>query len=354
MVTDTRYRTWEGYTVLESWGEPYWSNHQPLSIEDMENNHFQYDANSTDPRFGIYSHEVIDGFQQPYYTHRAGAGTNSGGCVVIGDRALSRPYTANFGLFDGIFSVDRSEACVVIGTEAAGAPNHTALLFDYAGAISQRSPQKCCIIGHRAMLQESTNVINYHDVVAIGPNAGMNSNGISSCVIIGRDCCTDLIGEPYDFVAIGNNITKPASAPYSSNWLNIGDRIQKMGSAYGVVLGLYTTGVGLGGGNGLYIIGDLLATGNVSAYSDINIKKNIKEISNPLHIINSINGVTYTLKRNNKKGVGVLAQEVEKVLPNAVRTDPEGLKYVSYNSIIGLMIAGVNELSARLIKLENA
>jgi hypothetical protein len=73
-----------------------------------------------------------------------------------------------------------------------------------------------------------------------------------------------------------------------------------------------------------------------------------------LHIINSINGVTYTLKRNNKKGVGVLAQEVEKVLPNAVRTDPEGLKYVSYNSIIGLMIAGVNELSARLIKLENA
>jgi hypothetical protein len=203
------------------------------------------------------------------------------------------------------------------------------------------------------MLQESTNVINYHDVVAIGPNAGMNSNGISSCVIIGRDCCKDLTGSPYNFVAIGNNITPPASAG-AGNWLNIGDRIQKTGNGYGVVLGYYPTGLGLGGGNGLYIIGDLLATGNVSAYSDINIKKNIKEISNPLHIINSINGVTYTLKRNNKKGVGVLAQEVEKVLPNAVRTDPEGLKYVSYNSIIGLMIAGVNELSARLIKLENA
>jgi len=68
--------------------------------------------------------------------------------------------------------------------------------------------------------------------------------------------------------------------------------------------------------------GNLIATGNITAYSDIKLKDNIEVIPNVLDKVQTLRGITYTRKdlKEDTKFTGVIAQEVEKVLPEAVLT----------------------------------
>ena len=91
--------------------------------------------------------------------------------------------------------------------------------------------------------------------------------------------------------------------------------------------------------------------------SDINLKTNVKSIQDPLEKVFQIRGVTFDWKSSHKSSAGVIAQEVEKVLPELV-TD-NGTKTVNYNGLIGLLIetvknqqAQIDELNSRLSKLE--
>lgn len=114
----------------------------------------------------------------------------------------------------------------------------------------------------------------------------------------------------------------------------------------------------------------LKCSGDIVAYatSDINHKENIVNISDPLDKIKMIGGYTYTWKSNapieeyrNTKDVGVIAQEIEKILPTIVRTNTiDGTKSVRYEKIIPLLIEGIkeqqiqiDELKEKIIKLEN-
>ena len=99
------------------------------------------------------------------------------------------------------------------------------------------------------------------------------------------------------------------------------------------------------------------ATGDVIAYStvtlsDINLKKNIESIKNPIDKINQINGVTYTWKDSDKNAAGLIAQEVESILPQSVikRTDFHGEEQLAldYNAVVGLLVEAVKDLDNRL------
>ena len=101
--------------------------------------------------------------------------------------------------------------------------------------------------------------------------------------------------------------------------------------------------------------GNLVATGNVTAYSDARLKDNIKPISNALTKLDKISGNTYTrndLEDTDKKYAGVIAQEVEAVLPEAVVEADDGTKAVDYNATIALLIEAVKELKAEVNKLK--
>lgn len=104
---------------------------------------------------------------------------------------------------------------------------------------------------------------------------------------------------------------------------------------------------------------------NVYNYSDARAKTNIQPLSAGLNIINSLNPVSYTFASNAKsteispfkiggdgKELGLLAQEVEKVLPNVVITDPDGNKLINYTALISVLIQAVNELDAKVKSLE--
>ena len=108
------------------------------------------------------------------------------------------------------------------------------------------------------------------------------------------------------------------------------------------------------------VSGDITATGDVVAYasSDERLKDNIQPIENPLEKINQISGNSFIWneeKQNIYKGkdYGVIAQEIEKVLPELVTDREDGYKAVKYDKIISLLIEGIKELSEEVTKLKN-
>ena len=102
--------------------------------------------------------------------------------------------------------------------------------------------------------------------------------------------------------------------------------------------------------------GDVIAESTTIA-SDEKLKENINLIDNPIEKIKQIRGVTFDWKRDGKKSAGVIAQDIEKILPEAVKEvhglkDDESYKTVNYNSLISILIESVKELTARVEELE--
>jgi len=97
---------------------------------------------------------------------------------------------------------------------------------------------------------------------------------------------------------------------------------------------------------------NLTASGNVNSASDSNLKEDIEVISGAVESLKQINGVNFTWKSSKEKSMGVIAQDVEKVFPDIVDTNDDGLKSVNYSGIIGALVEAVKELSARVEELE--
>ena len=122
---------------------------------------------------------------------------------------------------------------------------------------------------------------------------------------------------------------------------------------------------GSGGGTRmkLDVSGNLHCDGDVTAYStsvsDISMKDNVETIENATETVKQLRGVSYTWNKGHRKGlseIGVIAQEVEKILPDLVHDkellDGSPVKTVDYQKMIGLLIESNKELSDRLDKLE--
>jgi len=89
-----------------------------------------------------------------------------------------------------------------------------------------------------------------------------------------------------------------------------------------------------------------------NSLSDENKKKNIKTIDNALDTVNQLNGVEFDWKDNNVKSYGVIAQEIEKVLPDLVTMDDQGNKSVNYNGLFGFLINAIKEQQKQIDDLK--
>ena len=94
-------------------------------------------------------------------------------------------------------------------------------------------------------------------------------------------------------------------------------------------------------GNNLSGDGIVTATDFNSA-SDINLKGNIHQIKDPLERIIKINGVGFKWKETQESSMGVIAQDVEEVFPELVKSS-DGRKTVNYNGLVGALIEAVKE-----------
>tara|TARA_R110000850_G_scaffold218504_1_gene344096 strand:- start:326 stop:1288 length:963 start_codon:yes stop_codon:yes gene_type:complete len=114
--------------------------------------------------------------------------------------------------------------------------------------------------------------------------------------------------------------------------------------------------------------GEIRATNDVTAFysSDVALKENIVNIPNALEAVQKLNGVLFDWKKDyidqrggedgyfvRKKDVGVIAQEVEKVLPEAVAQRQDGVKAVKYDRLTCLLIEAVKVLNDKIEVLSN-
>lgn len=97
--------------------------------------------------------------------------------------------------------------------------------------------------------------------------------------------------------------------------------------------------------------GNFTATANISAYSDAKLKTNVRTIDDALALVEQLRGVYYERIDSGEEGIGVIAQEIRSVFPQAVHEN-DGTLAVSYGNLVGPLIEAVKILSARVKKLE--
>lgn len=101
---------------------------------------------------------------------------------------------------------------------------------------------------------------------------------------------------------------------------------------------------------GLNVVG-VITCSDLNSTSDENLKYGIRKIENSIDILNSISGVNFKWKSNDKPSIGVIAQEVERELPELVSNNGEN-KTVNYNGLIAVLIEAVKQQQTQINKLE--
>ena len=99
------------------------------------------------------------------------------------------------------------------------------------------------------------------------------------------------------------------------------------------------------------ITANTVTANDFNSLSDISYKKNVTSINNSVELIEKINPVMFNWKENDMKSYGVIAQELEKIMPELV-SQKEKTKYVNYIPLIALLLNGYKELLEKIEKLE--
>jgi len=197
--------------------------------------------------------------------------------------------------------------------------------------------------------------------VFVGYQAGYGNNG-SGNVFIGNKAGYNEAGS--NMLYITNNNTDPPliKGDFSASTLQIN------GNAGINVSGLTGYGLRVITPSGpteyfaLRVYGDISATGSVYSSSDENLKDNIQILEDPLARISRLKGVTFSWNESAPKGargknqIGVIAQDVEKVFPELVKKDEEGMLSVNYMGLIPVLIESVKvqQTEIELLREENA
>lgn len=169
------------------------------------------------------------------------------------------------------------------------------------------------------------------------------------------------VGDIYTYVDSSASTSYSNSIAYSSNASNLSTgtipagRLASVGNFQITSLGVGTAASGT--------TGEIRATNNITAYysSDISLKENIEQIVNPVWKVQNIRGVNFDWKDEivqarggedgyfvRKHDIGVIAQEVNEILPEAVAVRDDGILAVNYEKIIPLLIEAIKELKAEI------
>ena len=184
---------------------------------------------------------------------------------------------------------------------------------------------------------------------------------------------SEVSGTPSAFPTTWTTVTnKPATFPtnwtnvadkptvFASNWANVADKPSTFPTTWATVANKPATfppAAGTITGN-LTVTGVFVCNNDVTAFSDIRLKTNITQLTNALGKLDMINGYNFEYKdRAGEKQVGVIAQEVQTVLPEAVKLTERvfnGEKMLAVNEIkiVPLLIEAIKELKREVDKLK--
>lgn len=208
-------------------------------------------------------------------------------------------------------------------------------------------------VGNKAILARvspTTGIINYAEYATAA-----NLNGF----VMGSDDARvkgNIATDSLEFITNGSTrMTVLSSGNVGVNTTTPGTNFHVVGD---VLIQTGALGVGV---NPDPTDGRIDASNDIVAYSssDRRLKENITPIANALDKVKSLTGVEFDWKPEHKKAhgyeghdTGVIAQEVQEVMPTAVRTNNTGYLAVRYEKLIGLLIEANKELAARVEELE--
>jgi len=123
--------------------------------------------------------------------------------------------------------------------------------------------------------------------------------------------------------------------------------ITSTGAIAGTTLAMSSTG---SFGSNLSVTGTITASSDITAFSDMRLKSDIKTIDNALNRVCDLRGVFFT--KDNEAGTGVIAQEVENILPEVVHSGV--YKSVAYGNMVGVLIEAIKELRSQVKSLQES
>jgi hypothetical protein len=173
--------------------------------------------------------------------------------------------------------------------------------------------------GYRSLYDNTTGANN----TAIGYNANAGAAGATNQTVIGYEAT----GQYNNSVVLGND---DVTAIY-------------MGEDSGAK-------VYAGEGN---FTGNMTIGGDVVVSSDARLKANIVSLGSTLAKLLLIDGKTYTMKKDGKQKIGVLAQDIQKVFPELVTTDDKKMLAVNYQGLVPVLINALKEQDDKISRLEN-
>jgi hypothetical protein len=136
-----------------------------------------------------------------------------------------------------------------------------------------------------------------------------------------------------------------------SRYDHSGSRVEIM--RLGEFAGAYNVGIGITNPSyKLHVVGDIYATANVIAMSDQRVKRDVQPVVGALDRVSALHGYTYLREERETREMGLIAQEVEAVFPEAVHYDKEHDRYgVNYNAMIAPLLEAIKELKAKVEEL---
>jgi hypothetical protein len=286
----------------------------------------------------------------PLSTAASGNFRVAGNLAVTGTTALTGALTASTATFSGaITSTSPAFSGIPTATTASAGTNTTqiattAFVQNTIGSLSLGT-----------MATQNANNVN------ISGGAINNVSGSSPSLSVGFSSSSGAVawsnvsGRPYpttsDWQFIGQS-GQPA-------WLwgtNDGGSMRVWNpSNFNVNSANFATTAGtanaLNAGNS-YNVASLTASGNITAFSDERLKSDIQTFSNALATVGALRGVSFI--KDGKAQVGVIAQEVQKVLPQVVQENDNSYLSVAYGNIVGVLIEAVKELKAEVEELKRS
>ena len=183
----------------------------------------------------------------------------------------------------------------------------------------------------------------------VGNGSGLT--GLSAGVGVAKSSTLIGVGATIlNFTGIGVSTISFAGTTATIN-IPGGKNVDVVGSA-NQVLYKNSLNVASGSANLTFNGTNLVCGGTVTANSDESLKENIKTIDGALEKVQNLRGVEFDYKSDKTHSIGLIAQEVEKVLPDLVHENGDGIKSVAYQNIVAVLIEAVKEQQNQIDSLK--
>jgi hypothetical protein len=301
---------------------------------------------------------------------RTTADTANGASTIVA-RDANGSFTANVGTFTtisgaggGLTAINASNISTgtidnARTTAATANGASTIVLRDASGAFSAGSITGSLFTGNGSALS-AINASNVSSGTLSATRGGTGSaNLTANNVILGNGAGTVQVVAP----GTANNVltsngTTWISQASGGGGLTLTDDTSTNASYYPLLTTSTSGSISVANVSSTKLIYNP-STGNLSATihhssSDARLKTDITPISDALVKVSQINGVTYIRTDNdqNIRHTGVIAQDVEKVLPEVIAVGVDGYKVVAYGNMIGLLVEAIKELKAEVDALK--